>query len=186
MSLITFASFHRTSNADEQWKSSWAIAIPMAQEAPLLLWTVAALSVVSTSSPCAAIDRKTCISKWHLCKVTPSTSLFQRRRPLSAFNHPAANMQFRSLLLLLLTASTGLASPIEEKRAACSPVGISGAEASRVKASFTASGIVPTLIPGIDPKVKVDVRYGDKAVDLGNQFQTTGISPSYLAMDRHH
>lgn len=82
-------------------------------------------------------------------------------------------MLFSTVISLLLTASVGFASPIEERQA-CSPVGISGSEASRVKASFTASGVVPTLIPGIDPKVKVDVRYGNKAVNLGNKFLTTG------------
>lgn len=82
-------------------------------------------------------------------------------------------MHFSTVFSLLLTASASLAAPLEERQA-CSPRGISGAEANRVKASFTASGVVPTLIPNIEPKVKVDVRYGNKAVDLGNQFKTTG------------
>lgn len=82
-------------------------------------------------------------------------------------------MQFSKLISLLLTASVGLASPIEERQT-CTPIGISAFDAARVKFSFTSSGIVPTLIPSINPKVKVDVSYGSKAVNLGNKFLTTG------------
>lgn len=82
-------------------------------------------------------------------------------------------MHFSTIFSLLLTASAGFAAPLEERQT-CSPVGISASEANRVKASFTASGVVPTLIPNIDPKVKVDVTYGSKAVNLGNTFAITG------------
>ena len=87
----------------------------------------------------------------------------------------STKMHFTNALAFLLTASVSLAAPATlEKKQACSPAGISGAEANRVKASFTASGIVPTLVPGIEPRVKVDVSYGNKAVNLGNQFLTLG------------
>lgn len=40
----------------------------------------------------------------------------------------------------------------------------------RVQQSFTQAGVVPTLIPSIQPKVAVAVVYGSKSVDLGNEF----------------
>lgn len=51
----------------------------------------------------------------------------------------------------------------------------------RVVSAFTSSGVVPTLIPRIAPKVTVKVNYGGKAVKQGNIFTTaeTLTAPSY-------
>ena len=63
-------------------------------------------------------------------------------------------MQITTILSLLLTASISFAAPAPavEKRAACTLVGIPAADANRVKASFTASGVV--RIPMVKRAVK--------------------------------
>ncbi|EME40101.1 hypothetical protein DOTSEDRAFT_28021 [Dothistroma septosporum NZE10] len=53
-------------------------------------------------------------------------------------------------------------------------VGISPASAARVRSSFTASGVVPTLIPSIVPVAAIKATFGTKQVDLGNQFTSLG------------
>ena len=90
-------------------------------------------------------------------------------------------MKLSSLASLVLSATVAFAaptptinegSPTIEKRQACNPSGISSSDRSRVVSAFTSSGVVPTLIPSINPKVKVNVNYPAKAVNLGNTFTT--------------
>ena len=95
-------------------------------------------------------------------------------------------MHFSSLVTAFLSASFAFAAPtstwptrtLEDRDAAaiaCKPVGIKNAAA--VVSAFKKSGVVPTLIPAISPKVKVRVTY-DKPVALGNSFTTAGKGSS--------
>lgn len=52
--------------------------------------------------------------------------------------------------------------------------GITPSRSAEVVSAFSSSGVVPTLIPAIDPVVDVRVVYGDKEVDLGNEFSPLG------------
>lgn len=73
-----------------------------------------------------------------LSSLLPLTSFITLCSTSTTRSH-SKKMQLSTIFSLLLTASAGLAAPLEERQA-CSPRGISGADASRVKASFTASG----------------------------------------------
>lgn len=91
-------------------------------------------------------------------------------------------MHFSTLATLFLSATFAFAAPtstsptptLEERQdaaaVACKPVGIPNPQ--RVVNAFKRSGVVPTLIPKISPKVQVRVKYGKKAVKLGNKFTT--------------
>jgi hypothetical protein len=84
-------------------------------------------------------------------------------------------MRFASILSLVLTASVAYASPTPvDKRNTCSPVGISSQSSAAVVAAFKRSKLVTDLIPYINPKVAVSVKYGSKSVNLGNKFTTVG------------
>ncbi|KAK4497276.1 hypothetical protein PRZ48_011726 [Zasmidium cellare] len=89
-------------------------------------------------------------------------------------------MRFAQIASLLVSlVPTAFSAPVEERQA-CG-TGITPAEASRVRASFTSAGIVPTLIPTINPKVKLSITYGTKNVDLGTQTSTldTLLPPTF-------
>lgn len=79
-------------------------------------------------------------------------------------------MRFAHIASLLVSATLSLAAPLEERQA-CG-TGISPAEAQRVRASFTSAGIVPTLIPTINPKMKLSIKYPSVNIDLGTQTTT--------------
>lgn len=97
-------------------------------------------------------------------------------------------MHFSTLATVLVSVSSVLAAPtptfptttIEERQSypksyppsyyGCKPVGIKNPGA--VVAAFTNSGVVPTLVPSINPTVNVAVKYPAKAVKLGNKFTT--------------
>lgn len=76
-------------------------------------------------------------------------------------------MHFAKIASLLVSIPLALAAPVEERQT-CG-TGISQAEASRVKASFTKAGIVPTLIPTINPKMKLSITYPSENIDLGTE-----------------
>jgi hypothetical protein len=94
-------------------------------------------------------------------------------------------MHFSTLAAFFLSVSVAFSAPtptsptptLEERQepaaVRCVPVGIKNAQ--RVVRAFKSSGVVPTLIPAISPKVKVRVTY-DKPVALGNSFTTAGKS----------
>lgn len=77
-------------------------------------------------------------------------------------------------LLLAATASLAAPTPTEKRTTACSPNGISAQSSALVVAKFKQFGVVPTLIPSIQPRVAVTVAYGSKQVNLGNKFSITG------------
>lgn len=79
--------------------------------------------------------------------------------------------QIASLLVSIIPIA--FSAPLEERQACGS--GISAADASRVQASFTSAGIVPTLIPTIQPKVKLSISYPSKNIDLGTQTSSLGM-----------
>ena len=105
-------------------------------------------------------------------------------------------MRFSTLASLFLGASGVFAAPPaeHEERNKCSPVGISSTDKSAVvkacmykfvhhartrrsltqclPASVSSSGVVPTLIPSINPDIKVNVAYGSKVVNLGTVLTT--------------
>lgn len=83
-------------------------------------------------------------------------------------------MQLTKIFSLLLAATTAFASPtpVDKRATRCSPVGISAQSSAAVVSAFTSSGVVPTLIPNISPRVAVTVSYGSKQVKLGNKFTT--------------
>jgi len=84
-------------------------------------------------------------------------------------------MYFYLSIIALLTA-VGVASPAPAATAsACTPVGISSASASAVKAAFSSSHLIPDQVPSIDPKVEVHASYSGKEVNLGNTFTTPGM-----------
>lgn len=85
-------------------------------------------------------------------------------------------MHFSKVFSLFLSATVALASPTptEKRNTRCSPVGISPQSSAAVVRAFKSSGVVPTLVPYINPKVAVSVAYGAKQVNLGNKFLTTG------------
>lgn len=86
-------------------------------------------------------------------------------------------MHLNTIFSVLLTATAAVASPTptEKRTTSCSPVGISAQSSAAVVRKFKSSGVVPTLIPSIKPRVAVNVAYGSKQVNLGNKFKTTGM-----------
>ena len=83
-------------------------------------------------------------------------------------------------LVFLLSFSVvvyGAALPNDKRTSACDATeGISAARAQQVNDVFTSSGVIPDVVPGIEPKVDVQVDYNGKQVDLGNTFSTVGMS----------
>ncbi|KAK5172125.1 uncharacterized protein LTR77_003763 [Saxophila tyrrhenica] len=84
-------------------------------------------------------------------------------------------MHLSACLSTLLTASLVLASPtpVEKRQSSCSAVGISAQSSTRVVNAFQSSEVVSDLVPPLQPKVAVNVAYGNKQVNLGNVFQVT-------------
>lgn len=89
-------------------------------------------------------------------------------------------MKFTTLSALLM-GPLALAAPTEEKRQdrSCGS-GISRAEASRVSAALRSSGVIPTLVPVVNPKSQVNVAYPDVKIDLGTQTTTLRKSTPLL------
>ncbi|KAF2214184.1 hypothetical protein CERZMDRAFT_95458 [Cercospora zeae-maydis SCOH1-5] len=79
-------------------------------------------------------------------------------------------MLFSVLSSLLLGASVAFAAPLEERHAC--PTGISAAEASRVQRRFREDGVIPTLVPEINPQVSLRITYPTVNIDLGTRTTT--------------
>lgn len=88
-------------------------------------------------------------------------------------------MPLRTLALAFVATSLTSATPPP----ACDKDlgGISAARAQQVSSAFTSSGLVPDLVPFINPTLDVAADYNGKAVMLGNTFSTLGMSVFGLA-----
>ena len=105
-------------------------------------------------------------------------------------------MRFSNFASVFLSATLAFSAPtatVEERATKCSPSGISSGQRNKVVSAFKSSGVVPTLIPSINPTVKLSVTYPAKAVNLGNKFTTlrkyhfgkSSCSRGYETDDRH-
>ena len=71
-----------------------------------------------------------------------------------------------------------MAIPISDAPPACPTTGIEPVRAEQVRASFTSSGNIPTVVPEIKPTTDLEAVYPNgKAVDLGTIFNNIGKFP---------
>ena len=81
-------------------------------------------------------------------------------------------------LLTFVASATAVAIPAAdvEERATCANANVFGL--ARAKKEFTASKLVPDLVPEFKPTLEIYVDYNGKAVDFGNTFTPLG-KPSH-------